>query len=161
MARKSWVLSDEFWAQAEPLIPRRQRDPQQEYLRIPGGGRKRVDNRAILSGIFYVLRTGCHWNAVPGQFGSSSTIHRRFMEWAEAGFFEALWQAGLAAYAEMDGIQWERQCIDGAMTKAPLGGEATGPSPVDRGKKRRQAAPHHRWRWAPVSHRRVRRQSAG
>jgi transposase len=161
MARKSWVLSDEFWAQAEPLIPVPRRDPGKEYVRIVGGGRKRVENRRILSGIFYVLRTGCHWNAVPGQFGSSSTIHRRFMEWAEAGFFEALWHAGLAAYAEMDGIQWERQCIDGAITKAPLGGEATGPSPVDRGKKRRQAAPHHRWRWTPVSHRRVRRQSAG
>lgn len=161
MARKSWVLSDEFWVQAEPLIPAPRRDPHQEYLRKPGGGRKRVDNRRILSGVFYVLRTGCQWNAAPGQFGSSSTIHRRFLEWAEAGFFEALWRAGLAACAEMDGIQWERQCIDGAMTKAPLGGEATGPNPTDRGKKRRQAASDHGWRWAPVSRRRVRRQSAG
>lgn len=161
MARKSWVLSDEFWEQAEPLIPVPCRDTTKAYIRVAGGGRKRVDNRRILSGIFYVLRTGCQWNAAPGQFGSSSTIHRRFMEWAEAGFFEALWHAGLAACAEMDGIQWERQCIDGAITKAPLGGEATGPSPVDRGKKRCQAASHHRWRWAPVSHRRIRSQSAG
>lgn len=86
MARKSWVLSDEFWAQAERLIPPPRRDPHKAYLRKPGGGRKRADDRLILSGIFYVLRTGCQWNAVPSQFGSSSTIHRRFLEWADAGY---------------------------------------------------------------------------
>jgi transposase len=159
MARKSWVLSDEFWSQAERLIPQPERDLEKAFIRKPGGGRKRHDNRLILSGIFYVLRTGCQWNAVPGQFGSSSTIHRRFLEWAEAGFFEALWQAGLTAYAEMDGIQWERQCIDGATTKAPLGGEATGPNPTDRGKKRSQKASSDGWHWCPVSSRRHRSQS--
>jgi transposase len=161
MARRSWVLSNEFWAKAERLIPPPRRDPHKSYLRKPGGGRKRANDRLILSGIFYVLRTGCQWNAVPGQFGASSTIHRRFLEWADAGFFEALWRAGLAAYAEMGDIQWERQCIDGATTKAPLGGEATGPNPTDRGKKRGQTASGHRWRWAPVSPRRVRCESAG
>jgi transposase len=33
------------------------------------------------------------------------------------------------------GIDWEWQALDGAMSKAPLGGEATGPNPTDRGKK--------------------------
>jgi transposase len=158
MARKSWVLSDEFWAQAEPLIPAPQRDPRREYRRLSGGGRKRVNNRRILSGIFYVLRTGCQWNAVPGQFGSSSTIHRRFLEWIDAGFFAALWRAGLAAYAEMDGLQWGWQSIDGSVHKAPLGGEATGPNPWDRGKKRGQTAPAGGWHWGPLSPRRLRRE---
>ena len=160
MARKSWVLSDEFWSQAEPLIPTRRRDPRVAYRRKSGGGRKRVDDRLILSGIFYVLRTGCQWNAVPGQFGSSSTIHRRFLEWIDAGFFEALWRAGLAAYAELDGLQWVWQCIDGSVHKAPLGGEATGPNPWDRGKKRRQTASSGRWHWGPLSPRRVRSERA-
>ncbi len=74
MARRSWVLSNEFWAKAERLIPPPRRDPHKSYLRKPGGGRKRANDRLILSGIFYVLRTGCQWNAVPGQFGASSTF---------------------------------------------------------------------------------------
>jgi len=160
MSRKSWVLSDAFWEQAVPWIPRPQRDPHQEYRRRAGGGRKRADDRLILSGIFYVQRTGCQWQAVPRQFGSSSTIHRRFLEWTDTGFFEALWRAGLAQYDEMQGLQWEWQCLDGSVHKAPLGGEATGPNPWDRGKKRGQAQPVSGWHWSPVSPRRIRRERA-
>jgi transposase len=35
----------------------------------------------VLNGILYVLRTGCHWKAVPKEYGSGSTLHRRFQEW--------------------------------------------------------------------------------
>lgn len=160
MSRKSWVLSAAFWEQAKPLIPPPQRDPHREYCRRPGGGRKRADDRLILSGIFYVLRTGCHWQAVPPHFGSPATIHRRFLEWSDSGFFEALWRAGLAQYDEMQGLQWEWQCLDGSVHKAPLGGEATGPNPWDRGKKRGQAQPVSGWHWSPVSPRRHRRERA-
>jgi len=52
-----------------------------------------------------------------------------------AGFFVALWRAGLAEYDEMEGIAWSWQSIDGAMTKAPLAQEAVGRNPTDRGKK--------------------------
>jgi transposase len=158
MFRKSWILSDAFWEQAQPLIPPPQREATATYRRKPGGGRKRADDRLVLSGIFYVLRTGCQWQAVPRAFGSPATIHRRFLEWADHGFFEALWRAGLTTYAEMHGLRWEWQAIDGAMTKAPLGGEATGPNPTDRGKKRRQAAPAGGRHWSPVSPRRHRSQ---
>lgn len=158
MFRKSWVLSEAFWTQAAPLIPPPQRDPHKTYVRRSGGGRKRCDDRKILAGIFYVLRTGCQWQALPREFGSAATVHRRFMEWASRGFFEALWRAGLTAYEEMRGLQWQWQSIDGASLKAPLGGEATGPSPVDRGKKRRQTALAGGRHWSPVSRRRHRRQ---
>jgi len=158
MFRKSWVLSDAFWQKALPLIPPPQRDPHTKYQRQPGGGRKRCDDRQILAAIFYVLRTGIHWQALPVEFGSPATVHRRFMEWARHGFFEALWRAGLTAYEEMHGLEWQWQSIDGAMTKAPLGGEATGPSPTDRGKKRRQTASARGRIWTPVSPRRVRRE---
>lgn len=161
MARKSWVLSEEFWSKAQPLIPPPRRVTTQEYLRKAGGGRKRADDRLILSGIFYVLRTGCQWNAVPRSFGTSSTIHRRFLEWADNGFFEALWRAGLAQYDEMQGLDWAWQIIDGCVTKAPLGGEATGPNPWDRGKKRGQAQPLGGWHWCPVSPRGNRRERTG
>ena len=60
--------------------------------------------------------------------------HDRFQEWERAGFFEELLGAGLAEYAEMEGIEWEWQAIDAVMTKAPLGKGATGKNPTDRAK---------------------------
>ncbi len=46
-----------------------------------------------------------------------------------------MWQAGLLDYDNEKGLEWEWQAIDGAMTKAPLGGAGTGANPTDRGKK--------------------------
>jgi transposase len=51
-----------------------------------------------------------------------------------AGVFLRLWQAGVEQFDELRGIDWEWRALDGAMTKAPLGGEQTGPNPRDRGK---------------------------
>ena len=53
------------------------------------------------------------------RFGSASAVHKRFLEWEAAGFFEALWQAGLAEYDDMAGIAWRWQSVDGAIMKAP------------------------------------------
>jgi len=76
-----------------------------------------------MDGIFYVLRTGCQWKAVPQEFGSGSTIHRYFQSWTNDGVFHRLWAARLRHYDERRGIAWRWQCLDGAQTKAPLGGE--------------------------------------
>src|SRR5437588_141552 len=56
-------------------------------------------------------------------------------QWEQKGFFLRRWQAGLQVYDELEGIQWEWQAVDGAMTKAPLGKSATGANPTDRGKR--------------------------
>ena len=67
--------------------------------------------------------------------GASSTVHDRYQEWERLGFFEELWWAGLAEeYDELEGIEWEWPAIDGVMTKAPLGRDATGKNPTDRAK---------------------------
>jgi transposase len=77
-----------------------------------------------LNGILFVLRTGCQWNALNATgICSSSTAHLRFQEWVEVGIFQKLWTEGLTKYDELKGIQWRWQSMDGAMTKAPLGGE--------------------------------------
>lgn len=52
-----------------------------------------------------------------------STANSRFLEWLEAGFFARLWEASLLDYDEMKGLDFEWMVMDGAMTKAPLGGE--------------------------------------
>ena len=80
-----------------------------------------------MDAIFFVLRTGCQWNALKETgLCSSSAAHRRFQEWTEAGVFLGLWQSGLVAYDALKGIDWEWLAMDGAMTKAPLGGEQGG-----------------------------------
>ena len=93
-----------------------------------------MDDRKAFAAIVRVLRTGIQWNALPRELGASSTVHDRFQEWEHAGFFEELWRAGLTEYDEMEGIEWEWQAIDGVMTKAPLGKDATGKNPTDRAK---------------------------
>src|ERR671929_913767 len=127
MARtKPWTVSDEFWEKVQPLIP-----PAPSHAK---GGRTRMDDRKAFSAMIYVLRTGIQWNALPREMGASSTVHDRFQEWQRQGFFEQLWRAGLAESDELEGIEWEWQAVDGVMTKAPLGRDATGKNPTDRAK---------------------------
>lgn len=152
----SWEVSDAFWQRVEPLVPARPRRPsKRKYRRKPGGGRKPIEARTVFEAIVYVLRTGCQWKALPEErFGSASAIHKRFLEWEGAGFFLALWQAGLAEYDEMEGIAWRWQSVDGALMKAPLAQESVGPNPTDRGKKGEQAHAVGRRPWHPaVDHR--------
>jgi putative transposase len=132
---QSWEVSDSLWQKVEPLIPKPQRDPHRAYQRKPGGGRKPLPARQVFAGIVFVLRTGIQWKALPKErFGSPSAIHRYFLEWQAAGFFERLWQAGLVEYDEMHSIAWVWQSLDGSLTKAPLAQEAVRPNPTDREK---------------------------
>jgi transposase len=112
-----WGMPDALWARIEPLLPPGKPHPL-------GCHRSRVDNRRAMDAIFFVLRTGCQWNALRATgICSSSSAHRRFQEWSAAGVFEQLWALGLQEYDELQAIQWAYQAMDGAMTKAPLGGE--------------------------------------
>lgn len=82
-----------------------------------------------MNAILFVLRTGGQWNVLNAtDLCSSSSAHRRFLEWTEADVFQAFWQDGLLAYDELKGLDWLWLSLDGAMTKAPLagGGEKSG-----------------------------------
>ena len=161
---KTWEITDEFWNKVEQHIPGNLRLPGKEYHRKPGGGTKsRYSDRLYFSAIVYVLRTGIIWNALPRlQFENitSQAVHKKFMQWSRAGFFQNLWRAGLMEYDEMEGVAWEWQSIDGSMSKAPLAREAVGPNPTDRGKKWKQKAHSRRRAWHPVVNRRNRRKQA-
>lgn len=129
-----WQISDEVWEKIQPLIPR------VENTHRFGGGRPRVEDRTAFDGILFVLRTGCQWNALNATgICSSSTAHARFQDWRAAGVFLKLWESGLGEYDELRGIQWKWQSMDGAMTKAPLGGEKNRSQPYGSGQRRRQA----------------------
>jgi Putative transposase of IS4/5 family (DUF4096) len=66
-----------------------------------------MNDRKAMSAIFYVLRTGCQWNALPRSLGASSTVHDRFQEWRSAGVFKSMWIDGLSAYDKKTGIDWK------------------------------------------------------
>ena len=158
---ESWVVTDDFWERVGPLIPVHERAADKVYLRKAGAGRPPKPARQVFEAVMYVLRTGCQWKALPKErFGSSSAIHKRFLEWESAGVFKSIWQAGLAEYHQMEGIAWRWQSIDGAMFKAPLAREAVGNNPTDRGEKRKQASPAGGRPWGPVVARRDRGQRA-
>jgi len=108
-------MPEKMWQRFEPLLPR--------YRRSPKGGRPRVNLRGVANGIFYLLRTGCQWKALPPQFGSSSTAHRYFQEWSRRRVFQRFWKKCLQTYDARRGIAWRWQALDGSITKAPLGGE--------------------------------------
>ncbi len=91
---RSWTISDELWEGVKDEIPEHQRSADKEYRRKPGGGRKPLPKRQVLEGIFYVLRTGCQWKAVPKEYGAGSSIHAYFQEWAKAGFLRKFGQKG-------------------------------------------------------------------
>ena len=133
-----WRVSDDLWERAEPLLPK--------YRVTRVGGRPRVDRRQVLDGILYVLRTGCQWKAAPAEFGSSSTLHRYFQEWTKKGIFFRLWKEALREYDALEGIDWGWQSLDGAMTKAPLGGEKNRSQPDGPRQVRHQAFPSYGWR---------------
>lgn len=155
----AWVVTDEFWHRVEPLVPKRELVAGKAYVRKPGAGWPAKPARLVFEAIVFVLRTGCQWKALPAErFGSASAIHKRFLEWEKAGFFEAVWKAGLAEYDDMQGIGWRWQSVDGAMMKAPLAREAVGPNPTDRGKKGKQTSLVGGRPWRPVVARRERSQ---
>ncbi len=83
-----------------------------------------MPDRRCADAIFYVLRTGCQWAALDQtDLCPRSTAHDHFQQWVEAGVFLAFWQAGVEQFDELQGIEWKWLSMDGAMTKAPLGGE--------------------------------------
>ncbi len=122
-----WHTPEELWSLIAPLL-----GPEKQ----PGTpGRPAVPFRRIFDGLIYVLRTGCQWSAIPREeYAPKSTVWGRFKQWVEAGVFQQAWMLVLVYYDLELGIDWKWQALDGVITKAPLGGEATGPSPVDRAK---------------------------
>ena len=113
-----FTIADELWKVLQPLLPKHE-----NHHRF-GGGRPRVPDRECADAIFYVLRTGCQWEALnQTELCAKSTAHDRFQEWVASGVFLRLWQVGVERFDELQRIDWAWLSMDGAMTKAPLGGE--------------------------------------
>ena len=151
--KPSWELPDVLWEAMEPLLPVRN-----AYRGRP----RRVDLKKVAAGVYFVMRTGIQWHALPReQFGPSSTVYYSFRQWLEAGVFVDTWAAALEAYDRNVGLDWEWQSVDGCMTKAPLGGENDGSEPDGSREIGDEAQRAYRWGWDTAGDRGGRGESAG
>src|SRR5438046_8745634 len=107
-----WRIPDDLWLIVQHVLPR------EELQR--SRGRPWTPPRRILDGVLYVLRTGCQWKAVPQEYGSGSTLHRRFQRGVELGIWEAIWRRLLQHYDEDVGIAWKWQSAAASLHKGPL-----------------------------------------
>ena len=77
-------LTDEEWAIVTPLLPGAEGKK---------NGRPRLDDRKVLNGIFFVLRTGVPWRDLPERYGPCTTVYNRFNRWAKAGIWIGVFEA--------------------------------------------------------------------
>lgn len=82
-----------------------------------------MDDRAALTGIIFVLKSGILWEMLPQKMGCGSgvTCWRRLEEWQEADVWEGLHQALLDRLGEAEQIDWSRASLDSASTPAKRG----------------------------------------
>src|SRR4029453_16362432 len=93
-------ISDDLWAVLAPLLPARVKPHRF------GGGRPRVPDRRCADAIFYVLRTGCQWEALSQtELCAKSTAHDRFQAWVAADVFLKLWKARVEQFDELQGLR--------------------------------------------------------
>lgn len=110
------LLPDDLWAEIAPLLP----PPRPR----PKGGRAPIANRAALTGILFVLRSGLPWEMLPSEMGCGSGMScwRRLRDWQVAGVWDRLHQVLLARLHAAGQIDWRRACLDSASVPAKKGG---------------------------------------
>ena len=116
MARE--IIMDELWGLIEPLLP----PAKPRRFRFPG--RKPVENRATLTGIVFVLRTGIPWEDLPKELGCGCgmTCWRRLRDWQEAGVWDDIHQMLLNKLHAADKLDWSRTAADSSSVRAVFGG---------------------------------------
>lgn len=116
MRESPWLVSDGLWERLEPLLPARQR-----RFRYPG--RRPLDDRAVLSGILFVLQTGIAWEHLPQElgFGSGMTCWRRLRLWQEDGVWERLHVLLLSELHAAGELDWSRAVCDSSQIQAKRG----------------------------------------
>ncbi len=113
------LVPDDLWAIVEPLLP-----PEPPK---PKGGRPRVLDRAALTGIIFVLKSGIPWEMLPQEMGCGSgmTCWRRLRDWQQAGIWERLHHTLLDRLGEGGHIDWSRASLDSASIPAKRGAIAS------------------------------------
>ena len=109
-------LTDEQWSVIEPLLPKL-------VKRADGKGRPRVDDRTILNGILWIMRTGAPWHDMPNRYPPYQTCHRRFQEWVRSGTFEKILRTLVEDVKERGDLDLTECFIDGTFVMAKKGAQ--------------------------------------
>jgi transposase len=117
-------LTDKQWAFIQPFLP-----PHAHT------GRPRADDRRTIEGILFVLTSGCRWQDLPRDYGSSTTVWRRLKRWGEAGIWERIWRAALVALDRAGQLDWSIAFLDGSFVPAKKGGSKVGLTRKGKGTK--------------------------
>ena len=127
------LVTDELWEVVEPLLP--------EQPPKPKGGRPRLDDRAALTGILFVLKSAIPWEMLPQEMecGSGMSCWRRLREWQQAGVWEELHHKLLDRLGKAEQIDWERSSLDSASVPAPGGAKRPARTPQTRANRARSA----------------------
>ena len=126
------LVEDELWALIQPLLPR----PKPRRFRCPG--RKRLDDRKVLTGILFVLKSGIPWEMLPQEMGCGCgmTCWNRLREWQQAGVWAKLHRLLLKKLEDAGEIDWSRAIVDSSSVRAVGAGEKKWPQ-SDRSPTRR------------------------
>ncbi|GHG13122.1 transposase [Deinococcus piscis] len=107
-------LTDEQWAVIQPLLPH----PTKTTRR----GRPRRDDREVLEGILWILRTGAQWSELPrAEYPPKSTSHERFQEWNEQAVFPLILAALYEQLEDQELLDLREAFIDGTFSPAKKG----------------------------------------
>lgn len=117
------ILPDGLWSIIHPLLPPRPPQPR-------GGGTWR-DDRTVLTGILFVLRTGMAWQDLPSElgYGSGTTCWRRLRDWQKAGVWDRVHQTLLERLRAGDRLVLEWAAVDSASIRALKRGDRRDPIP--------------------------------
>ena len=113
-------LASEHWELLKEFLPKR-----------AGTGRPRADLRAVLNGIFWIVRTGAPWRDLPQRYGPWKTVYHWFSQWRKDGTWDRILEQ-LQIRLDREGrIDWDLWCVDGSTIRASRaaagGGEKGGP----------------------------------
>ena len=135
------LLDDQLWQVIEPLFP----GPRRRRRRHPG--RRPLDNRTILTGILFVLKSGIAWEDFPREMGCCGmTLLNRLRQWQRAGVWEAMHRLMLDKLRAGGGLDFSRVIVDSASVRAMHGGKKPAPAPWTAGK----TGPNTTWRQTPT-----------
>ena len=116
------LVSDALWAQVAPLLP--------AEVPKPRGGRPRLPDRAALTGILFVLKSGIPWEMLPQELGCGSgmTCWRRVRDWQRAGVWDRLHRLLLDQLGAHGAIDWRRVSVDSSSVPAKKGASLPAPT---------------------------------
>jgi putative transposase len=106
-----WEVPDHLWEKIRPILD--SKDPRKRT------GRPRADQRRIIDGIIFKIRTGCQWNLIPRVYGSDTTIHRWLKRWTNLGIWQELWKVLAQESPELAQADWESEIREDSEARKP------------------------------------------